>query len=90
MVGGRGVVAAAIGLGVAPAAMAATGVAVSSVSSLKGSAGTLTGRVVNDTGKLTHARITVSLHKRGTTRAPSWAARRPRSARTARRTSGSR
>src|SRR5690242_13612960 len=61
--------ATAIGLAVTPAATAATGVAVSQVSSLKGSAGTLSGKVVNDTGKLTHARITVSLHRRGTTRA---------------------
>ena len=60
---------AAIGLGAAPAAMAASGVSVSAVSSLKGNAGTLSGKIVNDTGKLSHARVTISLHLRGTKRA---------------------
>src|SRR5215218_3861951 len=66
---GVALTAVAVGLGFTPAALAATGVSVSAVSSLKGSAGTLSGKVVNDSGKLTHARITVSLHKRGTKRA---------------------
>ncbi len=55
-------------LAAAPAS-AGTGLSVSSVSSLRGSAGTLKGNVVNDTGKAQRARIVISLHRRGTQRA---------------------
>ena len=60
-------VAAAAGLAAAPA-HAAGGVAVSSISSLKGSAGTLRGTIVNDSSKATRAPVVVSLHRWGTQR----------------------
>src|SRR3954451_1963909 len=50
-------------LALAPAAHAAAGVSVTSLSSLKGSAGTLTGVVANETARGTRANITVSLHR---------------------------
>src|ERR1700754_855229 len=61
---------AALALAAAPAAWAAPGVSVSEISSLKAgaSSGTLSGKVINDTSKLTHARVTISLHRRGTAR----------------------
>src|ERR1044072_4987963 len=58
--------AAVIGLGTTPAAFGASGVSVSSVSSLKGNAGTLTGTVVNDLGKATRADVAVRIFRRGT------------------------
>src|SRR3954470_16837550 len=61
-------VVAVMGLAAAPAAQASGGLAVSSISSLKGSAGTLRGTVVNDRGALAHARVIVSIHRRGTVR----------------------
>ena len=58
---------AAIGL-TAPAAFGAPGVSVSSVSSLKAgaTAGTLTGKVTNDTGRAKRAEVAVRIYRRGT------------------------
>ena len=53
----------------APAAYAAPGVTVSQVSSLKGTSGTLEGKVVNETGKAASTKLTVHLLRRGTKRA---------------------
>src|SRR4051794_28835726 len=54
----------ALGLLALPgAAHAAAGVSVTSLSSLKGNAGTLTGVVSNDTARPAKARVTVSLHR---------------------------
>ncbi len=50
-------------LALTPAAHAAAGVSVTSLSSLRGSAGTLTGVVANETSRGTRANITVSLHR---------------------------
>ncbi len=59
---------AALGLAAAPAALAAPGVSVSSVSSLKAgaTAGTLSGTVVNDSNRATRAKVVVRLMRRGT------------------------
>ncbi len=58
---------AAIGL-TAPAAFGASGIAVSSVSSLKAGAtsGTLTGKVTNDTDRAKRAKVAVRIYRRGT------------------------
>ena len=53
----------------APAAYAAPGVTVSQVSSLKGTSGTLTGTVVNETSQPASRKLTVHLLRRGTKRA---------------------
>ena len=53
----------------APAAHAAPGVTVSQVSSLRGTSGTLTGKVVNETSRAANTRLTVHLLRRGTKRA---------------------
>src|SRR3954468_14783969 len=68
LVGATALVVAAAGLTAAPAAMAAGGISVASISALQGRAGTLTGTVVNDTNRTRHARVIVSLHRRATTR----------------------
>jgi hypothetical protein len=62
---GAPLVVAALGL-VASPALASSGVTVASVSSLKGSAGTLTGTVYNDTAAATTAPVTIRLQRRGT------------------------
>jgi hypothetical protein len=67
-VGASLVTVALLGVGVTPA-FASSGVTVADVSSLKGSAGTLTGTVYNDTGKATRADVTVRVMRRGTKRA---------------------
>ena len=53
----------------APAALAAPGVTVSQVSSLRGASGTLTGTVVNETERNASTKLTVHLLRRGTKRA---------------------
>ena len=74
-------------LGCRRAGAAAPGVSVSAVSSLKAgaTAGTLTGKVVNDTGKATRADVTVRISAPRHEARASSAARRSRSPRTARR-----
>src|SRR4051794_29368650 len=67
-VGASLVTVALLGVGVTPA-FASSGVTVANVSSLKGSAGTLTGKVYNDTSKATRADVTVRVMRRGTKRA---------------------
>jgi hypothetical protein len=68
VVGASLVTMSALALAAAPAALAAPGVAVSSVSSLAAgaNAGTLSGTVVNDTNRATRAAVTVRLMRRGT------------------------
>src|SRR5262245_23731372 len=52
-------------LALAPAAHAAAGVSVTSISSLKGKAGTLNGVVANETSGGAHTTVTVALHRTG-------------------------
>jgi hypothetical protein len=63
------IAAGLMGLAASPA-LAAPGVSVSAVSSLKAgaTAGTLTGKVVNDTNRATRAQVTVRILRRGTQR----------------------
>src|SRR5690242_10105904 len=66
---GASLVAVALTGLVASPALASTGVTVSTVSSLEGTSGTLTGAVFNDTKHTVKAAVTVRLMRRGT-RAP--------------------
>jgi hypothetical protein len=58
------VAVALTGIAASPA-LASSGVTVTSVSSLKGSAGTLTGKVYNDTGRSRRADVSVRIMRRG-------------------------
>jgi hypothetical protein len=62
---GASLIAVALTGLVASPALASTGVKVANVSSLKGSAGTLTGEVYNDTAKATRAEVSVRIMRRG-------------------------
>jgi hypothetical protein len=63
--GGASLIAVALTGLVASPALASTGVTVTSVSSLKGSAGTLTGTVFNDSGKFARSEVSVRIMRRG-------------------------